>query len=199
MGHAHDEKTRALAVRMYVKGEDYALIQARTGASRRTIQRWCEAAGVPRRKPSGPSVFSAKARAKAVRMYLAGERMSAIEAATGAADETIRRWVTEAGGERRASGWHGRYDTAEVVALAKAHGPNDAARRLGCSPGTVHYHVEKARREREGPSESGPRSGRPATVPARRSTRRSAHRQEPSTTPCPSRLRRERIRGVRRP
>lgn len=148
MGYSHDEKTRALAVRMYARGEDYALIQARTGASRRTIQRWCEAAGVPRREACGPSVFSAKARAKAVRMYLASERMSAIEAATGAADETIRTWVAKAGGERRASGCPGRYDTAEVVALAKAHGPNEAARRLGCSPGTVHYHVGKARRER---------------------------------------------------
>ena len=59
MGYAHDEQTRTLAVRLYAKGEDYAMTQARIGASRWTIQRWCSAAGVPRREACGPSVFSA--------------------------------------------------------------------------------------------------------------------------------------------
>ena len=61
---------------------------------------------------------------------------------TGVSIPTLARWARVAGLPRRSDP---RLSTALVVAMDAKLGPNAAARALGCSTGSVHYHRERAR------------------------------------------------------
>lgn len=146
----HDAKTRRAALRLLARPQFVlADIVAITGVTRRTLQSWARAAGMPPR-PRGarPSIYPAKTRRLAVRLYLQGVKMRTIGAATGAGTWSIREWVRAAGHPLRETHTSGRLDTAEVVALAEQHGHNRAAEILGCSPGSVAYHRQRAIRLR---------------------------------------------------
>lgn len=145
----HAPEIRALAVRLYLDRVPMADIQLRChGVSPKAVLRWVRAAGHGLRGIVRSCIFGPEVRARAVAMYRAGVRMLTIQAATGADDQSIRQWVRDAGVPMRRTHTLARLVTAEVLRLDQEHGPNRAAQLLGCSPASVHYHREKARRER---------------------------------------------------
>jgi len=148
MGFRHDEATRAEAIRLYRDRHDLEVedIALRVGASRRSVQTWARAAGVPPRPPKTPEAFDSRTKAKAVRLYLRGEKMWRIEGATGMGEGSIREAVRKAGHTLRSSHTNGRVDTEDALRLAKRLGPAEAARRLECHQTTIQYHVRKARK-----------------------------------------------------
>lgn len=144
----HTTKTRQAALRLlgrpgYTLGE----IAAITGTTRRTLQAWARAAGLPPRvRGARPSIFGPAVRRRAVGLYLAGTKMRTISAQVGACAHEIRKWVRAAGHPLRTTHTCGRLSTARVVALANRFGSKGAAEILGCSVGSVGYHRAKARR-----------------------------------------------------
>jgi DNA-binding transcriptional ArsR family regulator len=67
----------------------------------------------------------------------------AIAKTIGVTVRTLGRWASLAGLPPRNEK---RLDTTEVLAMDAQFGPNGAAYVLGCSPGSVHYHRQRARR-----------------------------------------------------
>jgi hypothetical protein len=119
------------------------------GVDRKTVRNWAMAAGLPPRPPARERFYSAGSEALAVRLYLQTApvlTMSAIMAKTGMSDSTVRASVVAAGHPLRTKGRQRKHDHDLVVRLDAEHGPSKAAKILGCSPGTVHYHRDVERR-----------------------------------------------------
>lgn len=121
-------------------------IEARTGVCRKTLYRWARAAGLPPRSRAHGSIFDAKTRRLAVRLYRQGLTMDQIGARTGASKHAIRQWARASGEPLRATHTRSRIDHQQAVALQAQHGTREAARLLQCSESAVRYHVERARR-----------------------------------------------------
>ena len=146
----YPKTVRARALRMLRSGRPtVAEISRRLGVSRKTLQVWARAAGLPPRPPQAPpSTLTPEQQRQAVALYLAGASRLTIEIRTRATPSQVRRLVREAGHPLRTCPTHARIDTTQAVALADELGPSGAAKSLGCCHSTVLYHQEKARRER---------------------------------------------------
>ena len=147
MGYSYDEETRKAAVAIYRDRTDLSVEDASilAGVSRRTMQAWAREAGLPPRPPRTPGLFDDAEKAKAVRLYLGGEPMWRIEGATGMGEGSIRSAVRAAGHDLRTCHTNARVRTEDAIAMAEKHGVPEAARRLGCSPEAVRYHLRKVR------------------------------------------------------
>ena len=145
MTHSTETRSRALALL-----RDQALsiddVSLETGVARKTLYNWSRAAGLPLRSRAHGSIFTPEVKRLAVELYRKGLTMDQIGARTGASKYAIRQWVRTAGEPLRATHTNARLDTAEVVRLHALHGTGEAARLLGCSRGSVLYHLQRARR-----------------------------------------------------
>ena len=141
-GTRHDAATRRLALRMLAAGKAYDLVTARTGASVRTLQYWARAAGLPPRSPGIPRI-TARARARALRLYLDDVPMRTICARTGVSAYGVRAIVRKAGYPLRPTSRRPKWDHDQVVLTWQHLGrrTRDAADALGVSVSTVQRHA----------------------------------------------------------
>lgn len=144
MSHTAATKRRALRL-LQRPGLALQDITAELGVARKTLYNWAREAGLPLRSRGHGSIYTARDKAKAVRLYLQGETMWQIGGLTGASPHAIRQWVQAAGHPLRRTHTNARIDTQEAVALAEEHGASGAAEILGCAVSTIRYHQERAR------------------------------------------------------
>ena len=124
--------------RMLAAGEAYDMVTARTGASRRTLQYWAKAAGLPPRSSGVPRV-SARARVLAARLYGAGVPMCQCCASTGLSPQAVRSAALKAGHSLRPRARVPKWTYAQVVDTWQRMGrrTRDAADVLGLSVSSV--------------------------------------------------------------
>ena len=136
-------ETRDRALQLYRRGERLDTIEAATGATHQTICRWARQAGILGRawRKRG---YAQATRRQALQLYRSGATLLEIEAATGACRTTIRDWARRAGLTRptRLS-----FDLDALWEHYIKHGNlSAAARHVGISHSTAHYHVHGRRR-----------------------------------------------------
>lgn len=144
-----DPEVLAEALRLYEHEPTMTVgeIAWRVGVDRKTVRTWAREAKLPPRPPARPRLYSAEDDALAVRLYLQTPELTMMEimAKTGMSDSRVRSAVVAAGKPLRTKG-RPKHDHDLVVAMDREHGPNKAARLLGCGPATIHYHRDVERR-----------------------------------------------------
>ena len=141
---SHSATTRREALRRLGRGDPPRDVSDALAVPLHTLRHWAREAKLPPRSRAHEVLFGPQVRARAVRLYQAGVKVRTISARTGACAGSIRQWVRDAGHPLRATHTNARLDTQQVVELAAQVGPAAAARSLGCSVASVHYHRQRA-------------------------------------------------------